>query len=302
MKQMTLLAMGLCASLMLWNCKGKAPEGTEQEETDNVLNVTVPQVEKFVVITAEETPVFKAADESSPHLVNCMEDIESDMAAFQVQWSDEKVPKGYSSSPASGYASNVYAVLGEEDNFYKVSILDKDPNWGCDIEVGYIRKADTEEMKPEPVTVELIETPSEWDWFPTVIKKDGKYKDLVMSIEVNELWGEETLQIGVLTDGVIVTPEENVVLLAGCNDQAKELDFEVDDDPRGALFSYPKSMAKLTEEGETMCLDPAKLTDEQIGQILEKMAQRKSDDKCVKCDYFFPMTDGKYTSFWLPCK
>lgn len=299
MKKSMFFVLGLCVPLMLCNCTNKSAESSE-EESSNVLGVTVPKVEKFVVITADETPVFKAADENSPYLVNCMEDIESDMADFQVQWSDEKVPKGYTSSSAGGYASNVYAVLGEEGDFYKVSIVDKNPEWGCDIEAGYIRKVDTEDMTPEPVTVELIETPVEWEWYPTVIKKDGKYKNLVMSVEVNELWGTETLEIGVLTDGVIVVPEGNIAQLGGCSDQAQDLDFDVKDNVGDLLFCYPKSLAKLSEEGEAMCLDPAKLTDEQIDQILGKMALRKSE--YVKCEYFFPMTDGKYNSFWLKCE
>ena len=298
MKKLAIILLGCCVSLMLWNCKGKSSDGSS--DVDNALAERmglkeVPKVEKFVVVTADQTPVLREPAKGSAILVNCMEDMESDMADSRVQWSDEKVPRGYSNNDWDRYAGTVLAVLGEEGDYYKVSV--KDREW-CDIESGYVLKSDTEEMKPEAVTAEWIEESAEQTWMPTVVKKEGKYKGLVIRVEVNELWGEETLWVGVLKDGVIYYPDGFVGLIADC-DTADELVFRpagyVDD--INLQLQYPKSVSKLNEFGEVMSLDPAKLTDEQIEQILEELGKRPTE--YIGCEYSFPMTEGQTALFWL---
>lgn len=297
MKKLAIILLGCCVSLMLWNCKGKSSDGSS--DVDNALAERmglkeVPKVEKFVVVTADQTPVLREPAKGSAILVNCMEDMESDMADSRVQWSDEKVPRGYSNNDWDRYAGTVLAVLGEEGDYYKVSVRDRE--W-CDIESGYVLKSDTEEMMPEAVTAEWIETSAEQAWMPTVVKKEGKYKGLVIRVEVNELWGEETLWVGVLKDGAIYYPEGFYGFISGGGTEGLEFHPDGFADGLDIMFIYPKSVSKVNEYGDVISLDPAKLTDEQIEQILEELGKRPTE--YVGCEYSFPMTEGQSALFWL---
>ena len=143
MKKVMFFAMGLCVSLMLWSCKGQSTGGNSDSEDsltalNNPLRVGLPAVEKFVRVTAEEsTEVFMEADVESPWRVTWVEDIESDMAEIVDKWSNEDVPDGYRCDEYPAYAGTVLAVLGEEGDFYKVSIH----NWRCDMEYGFVGEA-----------------------------------------------------------------------------------------------------------------------------------------------------------------
>lgn len=297
MKKYAIMLLGCCVSLLLWNCKGKGSDGSSDAENALAERMglnAVPKVEKFVVVTAEKTPVLREPAKGSAKLVNCMEDMESDMADSRMQWSDEKVPKGYSNNDWDRYAGTVLAVLGEEGDYYKVSVRDRE--W-CDIESGYVLKSDTEEMMPEAVTAEWIETSAEQAWMPTVVKKEGKYKGLVIRVEVNELWGEETLWVGVLKDGAIYYPEGFYGFISGGGTEGLEFHPDGFADGLDIMFIYPKSVSKVNEYGDVISLDPAKLTDEQIEQILEELGKRPTE--YVGCEYSFPMTEGKSALFWL---
>ena len=57
MKKVAFYVLGLCASLILWNCKGQNtggnPEGEaagDSAQVGNPLKVWMPQVEKFVIV------------------------------------------------------------------------------------------------------------------------------------------------------------------------------------------------------------------------------------------------------------
>lgn len=298
MKKWSFFLLGCCASLLMWNCKGKDAAATtsENEEAPTVLNVKVPKVDKFVITTQEEAPLLKTPDPSSPHLVNCIEDEESDMVDFRVQWSNDNVPKGYVAHPINAYAGRVFAVLGEEGNYYRVSVKERNEN----IEAAYLLKSATEDIEPEPLTAELIEQMASETGLTTLVKTEGKYKGLVMQTEVDELWGEETLWVGVLTNGMVAYPESHVNLIE-YSETCTAIDYSKNQE-RGILFTYPKSTAKVTEEGYVMNLDPAKLSDDQIAQLLDKQdaaASSASSPTYIVCTYYFPMLEWKTPQFWL---
>ena len=103
MKKIAFLAMGLCVSLMLWNCKGQPTGGNSegedsaQAQVENPLNLPAPQVQKFVRVVADEsTEVFRYADVESPWRVTWtwFEDPESDVCDIVDSWSNEDVPDG----------------------------------------------------------------------------------------------------------------------------------------------------------------------------------------------------------------
>ena len=304
MKKLALYALGFCESLMFMNCKGQASGGTPEGEvvgdsvqTGNVLNVVEPTVQKFVRVVNENSEIFRYADVESPWLVTWMEDLESDMAIIVDKWSNENVPDGYSCDESFAYPGQVFAVLGEEGDFYQVSIY----NNNCDIEYGFVKKADVEDVEPETATAEALEEfDSDIEGMDMKIFKEGKYKGLVLRVLQDELHGT-SLEVGVLMDGYLAFPELNHGEI-DCDPDVKELTF-MEKAKEGELqyyFKYPKSMARWPEENFLEGFDFDTLTDEQIGKIVQDMKDRKSE--FVKYDYLIPGAEGGLLSFWMKNK
>jgi hypothetical protein len=94
MKKVAFYVLGLCASLILCNCKGQNAGGNSGDravgdsvQVENPLNVGMPQVEKFVIVTNEENAeVFKYADEESPWRNRWWEECECDNPDVAVKW------------------------------------------------------------------------------------------------------------------------------------------------------------------------------------------------------------------------
>lgn len=302
MKKIAFLVMGICASLMMWNCKGGTSGEQGQNDGDsaameNPLKVGMPAVEKFVRVTADEgAEVFEYADAESPWRVTWMEDIESDMADILEKWSNEDVPDGYLCDETPAYAGEVLAVMGEEGDFYKVSIK----NRYCEMESGYVKKSEVEDVEPEKVTDEVLKELNETGWIHLRVVKEGKYKGLVLRATMDELEGE-SFEVGVMLDGVLAFPERNFEYI-DYNPEAKELTFNESPDAGGypTYFEYPKSMTHLGGYDSSLGFNPDKLTDEQIERIVQDMLKRKSE--YVKYDYVIPMTEGGLRTFWLKSK
>lgn len=304
MKKLALYALGLCVSLMFMNCKGQASGGNsdggavgDSVQAGNILNVGEPTVEKFVRVVKENSEIFRYADPESPWLVTWMEDLESDMAIIVDKWSNEDVPDGYSCDESFAYPGQVFAVLGEEGDFYKVSIY----NDNCDIESGFVKKADVEDVEPETATADALEEiDSEIEGMDMKIFKEGKYKGLVLRVLQDELHGI-TLEVGVLMNGCLAFPELNRGEIF-CDRNVKELTFmgKAKEGELQYYFKYPKSMACWPEQDFMEGFDFDKLTDEQIGKIVQDMKERKSE--FVKYDYLIPGAEGGLLSFWMKNK
>ena len=298
MKKIALFVLGCCASLILWSCKGLPTVGNASGEdsalTENPLKVGMPDMVKFVRVVADEgTEVFMQADEESPWRVLWMEDMESDMADIVYMWSNEDVPDDYRCDEAPAYAGDVLAVVGEEGDFYKVSIR----NEYSMHDFGYVKKADVEDVEAEPMDLDdLLE---DIEYIHIRVMKDGKYKGLVLRSIMDELNGEK-FEVGVLLDNVLAFPEENAALI-DYDPNVKELTFAADvpNNNSPAYFMYPKSMAYQPEEGYPG-FNPDKLTDEQIDRIVNDM--QKAESEFVKYEFVIPMTEGGVRTFWLKSK
>ena len=282
-----LMTLGIVVSLMFWNCESNA-------KSDNVLGVKVPKIEKFVRVTAEEgADVFKSADAASPWRVIWLgEDEEDGRVQEDVTWSDKKVPKEYTVEKAAEYPGDCLPLLGEEGDFWKVHIY---KDYAPSLEVGYIRKSDAEVVPFEPITADMIQNQGKLS--PTILKTEGKYAGLVMDIGSDEAWGEEWIDVGVLVDGMIVSPETSMVSLMR-DDEVKEIEFVYDKHEDVVRMRYPESMMTEDSEGLGQWFDPAKLTDTQIEQMLKALGQKKKTDR-VRCECLIPMGDGSRQIFHL---
>jgi len=277
-----ILIVVLCGMMipMLTSCNdkktaGKADKASTTANTETVIKVTVPPFQKFVVVTSEEgEQLYKEADSNSPTLSRWYEaDCESDFCEMIYQWSDQPGREGFELDPYKiASTGNVYPVLDEKGDFYKVCVL----NIWCDIESAYIPKASVGDIECAPIKADMLE--AENNAVKYCVVKEGKYKDIVLEDNYDELNGE-SLHVGVLTEGVVATP---VVYNIDCT-MIPELEettenMEIEESEGYFSLRYNKSLAVPLEEGyEAYQLDPKKLSPEQIAKIVDKVTTKKPE-------------------------
>ena len=275
-KTILLVALwGLLIPVLTANCKdNKTVEKAETAETtaktESVIKVSAPPFKKFVVVTTEDMGLFKEADENSPTLVRWIEaDSESEDCENIYQWSDQPGKPGFElSTDILTWEGRIFPVLGEEGDFYKVCTF---TDW-CDIESAYIPKASVGDIECAPIKADMLE--AEDNYFKCRVMKDGKYKDIVLIDEYDELNGE-ILQVGVLKDGAVATP--TVYYIDSYLDNEQE-DIFIDETEGRFFLRYNKSLAETAEEGEgPRQLDLKKLSAEQIAKIIDTVTKKKPE-------------------------
>ena len=276
---------GILVPFLTANCSDKKTvekaETTETTtKTESVITVAAPPFQKFVVVTVEEEALRKKADTNSPNLVRWIEsDCESDYCENIYQWSDQPGKQGFElSTDIIACAGKIFPVLGEEGDFYKVSTITR---W-CEIESAYIPKASVGDIECAPITADMLEADD--IYFQCRVMRDGKYKDIVLIEEYNELDGEY-IHVGVLNDGVVATPL--VYNMYSCLFDNQKEDLIIDDSEDEITIKYNKSLALPAEEGgEPYQINLKKLSAEQMANIVDKVTKRKPE--YVEFMYHFP--------------
>lgn len=288
--------MFVCSALLmlaLASCGGNSKGGnTEAPQEEIMSDVKAPTWEKFVVVTQEGVPIYKAADDNSPQRLSCFEDAESDMVDIVNIWDDEEGPEGYLKEPLYVYTDEVFPCLGEEGHFYKVALCginDKDD------EVGYIAKSGAMEIKAEPITDEKAFNQS-CSWAQLRYFPDGKYKNMVIRTTYDELQGER-IHIGKLINGVVAIPV-NYCIDSYCNTETDSLSFNEAEYEEGMTIDnleYPSSMQLELEGGYCIMLDLSKLTDEQVDKLYSAIVKDKPE--YVEYLYHFPTVESEFSRF-----
>lgn len=288
--------LGMVLFLVFGMGKVNAQSNVMSGSSENVLGVKVPKIESFVLVTNEEgADIFKSSSADSPWRVIWLEDDEEEgEVQVDVTWSDKQAPSKYTVEKDVEYEGVCLLLLGEEGDFWKVNIY---KDYAPSLEVGYIKKADTKVVAFEPLTADMIKAPNNEKLSPTVVKTSGKFSGLVMDIGSDEEWGEEWIDVGVLVNGMIVTPESSKVTLRR-DDEVKSLKFVWDKECGGVLLRYPEQMMTDSEGALGTWFDPAKLTDNQIEQMLKVLGKQKKS-KGVKCECRIPQGDGSRQTFYL---
>ena len=286
---LTLLAMSF--SMLATSCADKKPSG-KTETTASAANVespipvSPPTFKQFVVVTVEESALYKTADTESPILVKYVEsDCESDYCKIIFQWSDEPAKPGFEiSTDISACEGTVYPVLGEEGDFYKVGTL----NLWNEIESAYIPQKDVGSIESAPITAEELESAD--IFIDCRVLKAGKYKDVGLSYDVNELEGER-LHVGLLADGVVATP---LIYFIDCSlDISQKEDIIIEGSEGSFNLRYSKNLSKPNvDHPDDLQLDISKLSDDQIAKIIDTVAAAKPDK--VECMYHFPAMGPQY--------
>lgn len=147
---------------------------------------------------------------------------------------------------------------------------------------------------------DMVKAPNEKKLSPAVVKTEGRYKGLVIDVGSDEEWGEEWLDVGVLADGMIVSPESYVVVLVHDYEMGdvKEMKCVFDKKTSNVVMRYPDSMYMENEDGMGRWFDPAKLTDAQIEQMLQTLSLKKRARR-VRCDCLIPEGNGERNVYYL---
>lgn len=293
MKHINLLLLSILISALLVSCNHKT--ASEEPKQDTLFVVNVPTVEKFVVVSVDGTDIYKEASTDSPRRVMWMENIESDVADFQVQWSDKKVPNGYLSDLNPAFTGEVLAVLGEEGDYWRVNVSAP----YADISEGYVLKKNTREVTPKPITPEVAEKE---DWACVYVVRDGRFKNLVFRSAGADGPEAETLSVGLLKDGFVAYPdawERNI----DRNDRLQGLEFVTPDTPNNwadFLLLYPGTLAYVDSDGSEWGFNTRSLTENQIDSVMTSIGQPEYD--FVRCQYYFPKLESKFQSVYIRTK
>ena len=265
--------------------KAESTEATENMES--VINVPSSPFKKFVIVTIADTGLYKKADKNSPTMVRWDEaDCESDFCEMVYQWSNQPDKPGFEmSTDLITYEGKVFPVLGEEGQFYKVYTFSK---W-CEIESAYIPKDCVGEIESAPINAEMLEAEDAPNIYSVI--KDGKYKDIVLVDEYDELNGE-TFHVGVLKDGIVGIPVD--CYIDSYLDISQKEDLVIHEAEDGLIIRYNKSLADISD-GEPRQLDPKKFSVKHIEKIINKVAKKQS--KYVNYMYHFPAMGLEYFNY-----
>lgn len=294
MKNLFLLLLGMMIPILTANCSNKKPAGKAETaeataKTESVIKLSTPQFQKFVVVTVEDeaegTPLLKEPNDNSPSLQRWLEsNCESDFCEQKYLWTDQPRPQGFDlGTDAIAGVGRIFPVIGEEGNYYKVSILNK---W-CDIESAYISKADVGDIEMSPINADMLEKNGDEIGLKCRVLKDGKYKGIAICDSYDELDGE-TLQVGVLQDGALVIPVTYNIDCQMIPELEETTDnFEIREEGNNFFIKYNKSLSVVAEEEiNARQLDPKKLDDKQIAKIIDTLTKKKPE--YVECMYHFP--------------
>ena len=273
------------------NCSEKKPveKAKDAEATmttaaaENVINVTMPPFQKFVVVTVEEEALRQKPDDDSPNLIRWIEsECESDFCQNIYQWSDQPGKPGFEiSTDIIACAGRIFPVLGEEGDFYKVCTLTE---W-CDIEYAYLPKASVEDIEYQPIKADMLE--SEDMYFKCRVVKDGKYKDVVFISEYDEL-EEETLRVGVLKDGIVAMPlVYNIFSQISSKLSGTKEGLKIKEEEGHFMLYFSKDMGMAVEDFDNAYqLNLKKLSAEQLAKIIDTVTKKKPE--YVDFMYHFP--------------
>ena len=248
---------------------------------NNPLGVQKPKWEKFVMVNAEGVMLFKEANSTSPNLKSAVDCVDCDMPQEQLLWSGEKAPRGYHVDDYGVEINSVYPVIDENEDWYKVYI-----GTGT-IREAYLQKKYTEEVKPEPITKEIIDKVKTDSWITHRLVEKGEFANLYLERGFDEMGDGEYVIVGVLTEGCIVIPDQ-------CHFRPTKSDVvesemknnSTDAEYQWWQFTCSEKYWNASEEGGDGTFDVNLLEDNDIRKIV--MALRPIGDTDTEVWYYFP--------------
>ena len=247
---------------------------------NNPLGVQKPKWEKFVMVNAEGVRLFKEANTESPNLKHAVERFDGCMPGEKIMWSCDKAPRGYDVNDYDVEIKSVYPVIDESGEWYRVYIGTRE------IREAYLQKKFTEEVKPEPITKEIIDKVKNDKWITHKLVEKGEFANLYLERVLDEMGDGEYVVAGVLTEGCIVIPnqcsfhpEKSDVAAPEMVNTSSVTDFKFWN------FNCPEKYWITCDDGFDM-FDVNLLDDSDIRKIV--MALRPTGDVDTEVWYYFP--------------
>lgn len=248
---------------------------------NNPLGVEKPKWEKFVKVNSQDVMLFKEADTSSPNLRVAIEGFETDMPDRRLLWQGDKASRGFEVSDYEVEMNSVYPVLDESDEWYRVYV------GTGEIREAYLQKKYSEEVKPEPITKEIIDKVISHDYQTHRLVEKGEFTNLYLERRFDAMGDGEMIDVGVLTEGCIVVPD--VCIFYPEKSDSAETDMRnVSESPEFKCWQFkaPEKYWKPATENIEEMFDVNLLEESDIQKIV--MAVRPSGNADSRVYYYFP--------------
>ena len=249
------------------------------------IEVEKPQWTKFVMATDNNVHLYKEPSASSPTLNLLSENIDSDMCDNMYGWSDEPDVRGYSTFEYNLDENTVRPVLDEKDGWYQVLISCE----AGDI-AAWVNRDDCREVKPEPITSEVLDRVMDDDMVYTsfYLVEKGKLKNLCLSNGYGE-FDSEDFQMGVLNGGVLYFPQTNGVYIYNNNESRVQISSEDINGYTTVNIAYGNDHLFKKNGEQCYFFDPQMLDDDAVQALFDMLL--KDDPEYVNVAYYFPDAD-----------
>lgn len=255
----------------------------KSKQRESILGLQQPKWEKFVHMRGKETAFFKSPDTNSPRLMQASND-EGCEIFYQYLWSGEKPREGLTDLENYKYSdeTSVFPVIEEYENWYKVHIND-----GEKLCEAYVEKTQCEEVKPEPITQEIL-TQISTDYH---LQKEGKYANICFKLGSTESGGH--LCMGELIDEkcLAFSPAYEMNIIESDTTQNTTFDrgsFTFDDGTKEYFFTLYYNPSRAITLNDYKTFDTKKITEAEIGKFVNTMKEVKPKDMKISYEYYFP--------------
>lgn len=261
----------------------------KSKKSESLLGLQKPKWEKFVHMKGKETAFFQTPDISSPRLMQACND-EGCGIDYQYLWTGDKPSTGYKDLQNFKYedATSVFPVVEEQDGWYKVQITGLG-----DVREAYVEKSQCEEVKPEPITQEVLSSISS-DYN---LQEKGKNKNLCFALNTEEEIAR--LRVGELLDGNCLafpfayeaTTEESDTTATSYFEVS---DYTSDDGTKSYSFSIYYNPSRIVAKDDYKTFDTKSLTEEEMTDIVTKVTSIKQKFDWITYEYYFPSVSTEH--------
>lgn len=246
----------------------------------NPFGIEKPSWEKFIVVTTQDVPLQKEARSDSPKLMEALENIGSDMATREFRWEDEGKKRGYTIYPYNLSSNTVLPVIEETDTWYKVQVHNE---MNLTVVNAFIKKEWCREIKPEPITEEVLTRVGKTMRRKDYIVEKGELKNLCLTTLFSDMDGE-SFQVGAFVDGVLIYPKCKKIYPR--REDVSEINLQKNEEYDCYMLTYGEGQQSNLDE-YFQVLDPGKLTDEMVKQIYETVKE-PNQSQLMEVEYYFP--------------
>lgn len=248
---------------------------------NNPLNVEAPAWQQFAHPKGNNKPLYKEATENSPVLKVAIAPSDGDSYETKIFWSDEKGPRGWYAESWIVNDNDVYPILGEEGDFYKLYVF----NEVVGAKEAYAKKTDFDIVKPIALTQEIIDSIGKTEIRCDNIIKEGELQNLCFSSFEGDYDEPPFVTMGQLCGNCIIYPRINTAYLNVVTDKAP-ITFTKTEDNESYTLNVGEDQLYQPNSTSAIIFDTKKLSEELIKQMYNDLKQDGAEIKEVL--YYIP--------------